>query len=164
MPFSQRQPKCSECQSHIAVRQWNSPFIWEWEPSLGLWVCLPLLHLTLYNNESPVMGDRINVLIKEAQLNVELLWPELFAKALANINTGNLQSKGCLPSSSSEAVPMGRQSSILHHCGYPRWGEESGSKKGENLGNPMMIWALFFLAKPLWWTWSIKSQTYKNKT
>lgn len=57
------------------------------------------------------MGDRIIALIKEAQLNVELLWPELFAKALANINIGNLQSRGWLPSSSSEAVPVGSPAS-----------------------------------------------------
>lgn len=57
------------------------------------------------------MRDRINALIKAAQLNVELLWPELFAKALANINIGNLQSRVWLPSSSAEAVPVGSPAS-----------------------------------------------------
>ncbi|XP_016064727.1 PREDICTED: 60S acidic ribosomal protein P1-like isoform X1 [Miniopterus natalensis] len=46
--------------------------------------------LILYNDEVTVMEDKVNAFIKAAGVNVEPFWPGLFAKALANVNTGSL--------------------------------------------------------------------------
>ncbi|CAI9175759.1 unnamed protein product [Rangifer tarandus platyrhynchus] len=46
--------------------------------------------LILHDDEVTVMEDKINTLIKAAGVNVEPLWPGLFAKALANVNIGSL--------------------------------------------------------------------------
>ncbi|XP_051021023.1 60S acidic ribosomal protein P1-like [Acomys russatus] len=46
--------------------------------------------LILHYDEVTVMEDKINALIKAASVNVEPFWPGLFAKALANVNTGSL--------------------------------------------------------------------------
>ncbi|XP_036188062.1 60S acidic ribosomal protein P1-like [Myotis myotis] len=43
-----------------------------------------------HDDVEPVMEDKINALIKAAGVNVEPFWPGLFAKALANVNTGSL--------------------------------------------------------------------------
>ncbi|KAH0504587.1 60S acidic ribosomal protein P1 [Microtus ochrogaster] len=42
------------------------------------------------DNEVTVTEDKINALIKAAGVNFEPFWPDLFAKALANVNTGSL--------------------------------------------------------------------------
>ncbi|KAK2083330.1 60S acidic ribosomal protein P1 [Saguinus oedipus] len=46
--------------------------------------------LILHDDEVTVTEDKINALIKAASVNVEPFWPGLFAKALANVNTGSL--------------------------------------------------------------------------
>ncbi|XP_051024987.1 60S acidic ribosomal protein P1-like [Acomys russatus] len=46
--------------------------------------------LILHDNEVTVTEDKINALIKAADVNVEPFWPGLFTKALANVNTGSL--------------------------------------------------------------------------
>ncbi|XP_057608992.1 60S acidic ribosomal protein P1-like isoform X1 [Chionomys nivalis] len=46
--------------------------------------------LILHKDEVMFTEDKINALIKAAGVNVEPFWPGLFAKALANINTGIL--------------------------------------------------------------------------
>nr|XP_035110152.1 60S acidic ribosomal protein P1-like [Callithrix jacchus] len=43
-----------------------------------------------HDDEVTVTEDKINALIKAARVNVEPFWPGLFAKALANVNTGSL--------------------------------------------------------------------------
>ncbi|KAK7825287.1 hypothetical protein U0070_009776 [Myodes glareolus] len=42
------------------------------------------------DDEVTVVEDKINTLIKATGVNVEPFWPGLFAKALANVNTGSL--------------------------------------------------------------------------
>ncbi|CAO2609814.1 60S acidic ribosomal protein P1 [Lemmus lemmus] len=53
--------------------------------------------------------DQINALIKAAGVNVEPFWPGLFAKALANVNTGslicNVGAGG--PAPAARAIPAG---------------------------------------------------------
>uniref|UniRef100_A0A8C5NW07 Large ribosomal subunit protein P1 n=1 Tax=Jaculus jaculus TaxID=51337 RepID=A0A8C5NW07_JACJA len=44
----------------------------------------------LHDDEVTATEDKINALIKAANVNVEPLWPGLFAKALANVNIGSL--------------------------------------------------------------------------
>uniref|UniRef100_A0A2K5KWH4 Large ribosomal subunit protein P1 n=1 Tax=Cercocebus atys TaxID=9531 RepID=A0A2K5KWH4_CERAT len=44
--------------------------------------------LILHDDEVTVTEDKINALIKAADVNVEPFWPGLFAKA--NVNTGSL--------------------------------------------------------------------------
>ena len=44
---------------------------------------------TLHNNGVTV-PEEISVLTKVVGVNVELVWPGLFAKALANVNVGSL--------------------------------------------------------------------------
>ncbi|XP_051027964.1 60S acidic ribosomal protein P1-like [Acomys russatus] len=46
--------------------------------------------LVLHDDEVMVTEDKINALIKAASVSVEPFWPGLFAKALANVNTGSL--------------------------------------------------------------------------
>ncbi|XP_012302216.2 large ribosomal subunit protein P1-like isoform X1 [Aotus nancymaae] len=46
--------------------------------------------LMLHGNEVTITEDKINALIKAADINVESFWPGLFAKALANVNIGSL--------------------------------------------------------------------------
>ncbi|XP_043826385.1 60S acidic ribosomal protein P1-like [Dromiciops gliroides] len=46
--------------------------------------------LILHDNEVTVTEDKINALIKAAAVNVEPFWPELFAKALNNVNIASL--------------------------------------------------------------------------
>ncbi|CAO2587104.1 60S acidic ribosomal protein P1 [Lemmus lemmus] len=49
--------------------------------------------------------DEINALITAAGVNVEPLWPGLFAKALANVNIGNVGAGG--PAPGAGAAPAG---------------------------------------------------------
>ena len=46
--------------------------------------------LILHDDEVTVMEDKINTLIKAVGVNVEPLWPGLFAKALASVSIGSL--------------------------------------------------------------------------
>ncbi|KAK7807135.1 hypothetical protein U0070_021848 [Myodes glareolus] len=46
--------------------------------------------LILNDEVSVVTEGKINALIRVAGVNVEPFWPDLFAKALANINIGGL--------------------------------------------------------------------------
>ncbi|XP_053454651.1 60S acidic ribosomal protein P1-like [Nycticebus coucang] len=46
--------------------------------------------LILHDDEVTATEDKINALIKAAGGNVEPFWPVLFAKALADVNTGSL--------------------------------------------------------------------------
>ncbi|KAM9090911.1 large ribosomal subunit protein P1-like [Megaptera novaeangliae] len=46
--------------------------------------------LILHDYEVTVTEDKVNALIKAAGVNVEPLWPGLFAKALVNVNIGSL--------------------------------------------------------------------------
>ncbi|KAL4681828.1 hypothetical protein H8959_007305, partial [Pygathrix nigripes] len=46
--------------------------------------------LILHSDEVTVTEDNINTLIKAGSVNVEPFWPDLFAKALDNVNTGSL--------------------------------------------------------------------------
>ncbi|KAL4824785.1 hypothetical protein H8958_006514 [Nasalis larvatus] len=46
--------------------------------------------LILHSDEVTVTEDNINALIKAGSVNVEPFWPDLFAKALDNVNTGSL--------------------------------------------------------------------------
>uniref|UniRef100_G3T9P3 Large ribosomal subunit protein P1 n=1 Tax=Loxodonta africana TaxID=9785 RepID=G3T9P3_LOXAF len=66
-------------------------------------VCLaPILH----SDEVTVTEDKINAPIKAASVNVEPFWPGLFAKALANVNTGSLVCKvGGRPAPAAAAAP-----------------------------------------------------------
>ncbi|VCX41229.1 unnamed protein product [Gulo gulo] len=49
---------------------------------------LACIHLTLIPHDDEVMvtEDKINTLVKAADVNVEPCWPGLFAKAVANVN------------------------------------------------------------------------------
>ncbi|XP_007112713.2 60S acidic ribosomal protein P1-like [Physeter macrocephalus] len=53
---------------------------------------LPCIYLALilHDDEVTVMEDKINALVKAADVNVEPFWPGLFAKALANVNIRSL--------------------------------------------------------------------------
>ncbi|KAM7140081.1 LOW QUALITY PROTEIN: large ribosomal subunit protein P1-like [Molossus nigricans] len=46
--------------------------------------------LILQDNEVPVKEDKVSTLMKAASVNVEPLWPGLFAKTPAIVNIGNL--------------------------------------------------------------------------
>ncbi|XP_059957696.1 large ribosomal subunit protein P1-like isoform X2 [Mesoplodon densirostris] len=48
------------------------------------------LALILHDDEVTVTEDKINALIKAANVNVEPFWPGLFAKALATVNIRSL--------------------------------------------------------------------------
>ncbi|XP_032459280.1 60S acidic ribosomal protein P1-like isoform X1 [Phocoena sinus] len=65
--------------------------------------------LILHDDEVTVTEDKINALIKAAGVNVEHLWPGLFAKALANVNIGilmhNVGTGG--PAPAADAAPAG---------------------------------------------------------
>ncbi|XP_003924892.2 large ribosomal subunit protein P1-like isoform X1 [Saimiri boliviensis] len=65
--------------------------------------------LMLHDNELTIMEEKINALIKAANINVEPFWPGLFARALANVNIGSLIYKvgpgG--PAPAADAAPAG---------------------------------------------------------
>ncbi|CAO2609815.1 60S acidic ribosomal protein P1 [Lemmus lemmus] len=65
--------------------------------------------LILHYDQVTVTEDKINALIKAAGVNVEPFWPGLFAKALANVNTGslicNVGAGG--PAPAARAIPAG---------------------------------------------------------
>ncbi|XP_059508690.1 large ribosomal subunit protein P1-like [Stegostoma tigrinum] len=46
--------------------------------------------LILFDDEVSITEDKLNALIKAAGVTVEPFWPSLFAKALSNVNIGNL--------------------------------------------------------------------------
>lgn len=46
--------------------------------------------LILQDNDSPVTADKIQALLKAANVNVEPYWPGLFAKAVESINLKDL--------------------------------------------------------------------------
>ncbi|XP_037704150.1 60S acidic ribosomal protein P1-like isoform X1 [Choloepus didactylus] len=48
--------------------------------------------LILHNDEVTITEDKINTLIKAATVIIESFWPDMFAKSLADINTGKLSS------------------------------------------------------------------------
>ncbi|CAK6435037.1 unnamed protein product [Pipistrellus nathusii] len=61
-------------------------------PHLGIRLGAHLYPLSfiLHEDEVAVREDKISALIKAAGVNVEHFQPDLFAKALANVNTGSL--------------------------------------------------------------------------
>nr|XP_012302216.1 60S acidic ribosomal protein P1-like isoform X1 [Aotus nancymaae] len=65
--------------------------------------------LMLHGNEVTITEDKINALIKAADINVESFWPGLFAKALANVNIGSLIYKVGAggPAPAADAAPAG---------------------------------------------------------
>ncbi|XP_007109632.2 60S acidic ribosomal protein P1-like [Physeter macrocephalus] len=65
--------------------------------------------LIRHDDEVTVTEDKINALIKAAGVNVELFWPGLFAKSLANVNIGSLTGNvgAGAPAPAAGATPAG---------------------------------------------------------
>uniref|UniRef100_UPI00398F881B large ribosomal subunit protein P1-like n=1 Tax=Pristiophorus japonicus TaxID=55135 RepID=UPI00398F881B len=84
--------------------------------------------LLLFDDEVAITEDKLNALLKAAGVTVEPFWPGLFAKALSNVNIGNLicniGAGGAVPL--SVATPSGTAA-----VGGAAAGAEAEEKKSE---------------------------------
>ena len=61
--------------------------------------------LILHDDEIPITADKINALCKAANVEVEVIWPTLFAKCLAGQDVGALLSAiGSAPAAGAAAA------------------------------------------------------------
>merc|ERR1739848_385140 len=73
--------------------------------------------LILTDDEVPITGEKIASILKAANVDVEPIWPSLFAKALTGIDVRSLisnvgSSVGAAPSTGAAAAPAGGAAAV----------------------------------------------------
>lgn len=113
------------------------------------WCGSSYIHSALILNEDyvTILEDKINALIKAAHVNAEPFWPNLFAKALANVNVRSLIFN-VGPSGSAPVVSVALAGTLVP-LPLPLLRKRQWKPRKKNLGSLMMTWALVFLTKPL---------------
>merc|ERR1711931_351189 len=95
--------------------------------------------LILTDDEVPITGEKIASILKAANVDVEPIWPSLFAKALTGIDVRSLisnvgSSVGAAPSAGAAAAPAGGAAAAAEEKKEEKKKEESEDSEDDDMG------------------------------